>query len=158
LVDVAEVPTTPVSPQRGLGLLAALAAAAAGAIGLAFFFESIDDRIKTPDQVGSELGLPFMGLLPLVAGKTNENPLINNGVPASFSEAFRVVRMNVLFSSADEGGQTIVVTSAQPAEGKTLVASNLAIGIAQAGQRVLLVDADMRRPHVHDVLEMEQGP
>ena len=145
LVDVAEIPNVPVSPQRALGLLAALAAAMAGAVGLAFFFESIDDRIKVPDQITAELGLPFMGLLPLVPRTAGQNPLINNGVPANFSEAFRVIRMNVLFSSADEGGQTIVVTSAQPAEGKTLVASNLAIGIAQAGQRVLLVDADMRR-------------
>src|SRR5262249_2428738 len=85
-------------------------------------------------------------------------PLVTAGVPANFGEAIRSVRTNVLFSSADEGSRSLVVTSSGPGEGKTLVASNLAVAFAQAGQRVLLVDADMRRPRVHEVLDMSQEP
>ena len=75
-----------------------------------------------------------------------------------FAEAFRTIRTNVLFSSAQEGSRTIVVTSTGPGEGKTTVASNLAIGFAQAGQRVILIDADMRRPRVHEVFGHAQEP
>ena len=66
--------------------------------------------------------------------------------PANFAEAFRAIRTNVLFSSAQEGSRSIVVTSTGPGEGKSMVASNLAISLAQAGQRTLLIDADMRKP------------
>ena len=68
------------------------------------------------------------------------------------------MRTNLLFSSADEGGRSIVVTSTGPGEGKTLVAANLAVALAQSGQRVLLVDADMRKPRVHTVFNQPQAP
>ena len=67
-------------------------------------------------------------------------------MPGNFAEAFRAVRTNVLFSSAQEGSRSLVVTSTGPGEGKSMVASNLAISLAQAGQRMLLIDADMRKP------------
>ena len=79
-------------------------------------------------------------------------------LPQNFSEAFKSVRTNVLFSSADEGMRSLVVTSAGPGEGKSLVASNLAMALAQAGQRVLLIDADMRRPRVHEIFGGDQEP
>ena len=84
--------------------------------------------------------------------------LINNGVPPGFSEAFRTLRTSVLFSTVDAHTHTIVVTSARPGEGKTVTSSNLAMGIAQAGQRVVLIDTDMRRPRVHEVFDIEQEP
>ncbi len=70
----------------------------------------------------------------------------------------RRIRTNVLFSSADEGMRSLVVTSAGPGEGKSIVSSNLAIALAQAGQRVLLIDADMRRPRVHEIFGGNQEP
>jgi capsular exopolysaccharide synthesis family protein len=76
----------------------------------------------------------------------------------NFSEAFRGIRTNVLFSSADEGSRSIVVTSTAPGEGKSMVASNLAASLAQAGQRVLLIDADMRKPKAHEILGVAQEP
>jgi capsular exopolysaccharide synthesis family protein len=99
-------------------------------------------------------------MVPALAPKswTGKEPLIHTGVPPGFAEAFRTIRTNVLFSSADEGSRVLVVTSTGPGEGKTTVATNLAIGFAQAGQRVLLIDADMRRPRVHDVFGMKQEP
>ena len=84
--------------------------------------------------------------------------LLHEGVPPNFAEAIRGVRTNVLFSSADEGVRLIVVTSAGPGEGKSMFSSNLAVSLAQAGQRVLHVDADMRRPRVHAIFDIAQEP
>ena len=158
IVDAADVSADPVSPRRMLNLLIGLLVGAICGVGVAFFFEYMDNRIKTPEELQSHLGLPSMGLIPKLTGEHASDPLINNGVPQNFSEAFRGLRTNVLFSFADEGARSIVVTSTGPGEGKTTVATNLALGMAMAGQRVLLIDADMRRPRVHEALKMEREP
>ena len=97
-------------------------------------------------------------MLPALQQKEDRYPLLSDGVPADFSEAFRTFRTNVLFSSAEEGGRALVVTSTAPREGKSLVASNLAISLAQAGQRALLIDADLRKPKVHEIFGLGQEP
>jgi capsular exopolysaccharide synthesis family protein len=102
-----------------------------------------------------------LGLIPTIPGKSitsGESPLINNGVPANFAEAFRTLRTNILFSFADDGPRSFVITSTSPNEGKTLVASNLAVAFAQTGQRVLLIDADLRRARVHEIFNRSQEP
>ena len=83
---------------------------------------------------------------------------IDDAVPPAFGEAIRAVRTNVLFSSAEDGVHTVVVTSAGPGEGKSLFSSNLSVSLAQAGQRVLHIDADMRRPRVHEIFDVTQEP
>ena len=160
IVDNAERPRAPVTPRKGLNLLLALFGGGMLAVGLAFFFEYLDNRIKTPDEIKAHLGLPFLGLIPTIPDKELQGaaPLLNNGVPANFSEALRTVRTNLLFSSAEEGMRSIVVTSTGPSEGKTVVSSNLAMALAQAGQRVLLIDADMRRPQLHDRFGQKAEP
>jgi succinoglycan biosynthesis transport protein ExoP len=160
VVDRAQTPMRPVSPRKGLNLLLAVFGGAFFACGLALFFEHIDSRIKTPDEVIAYLQLPHLGLLPALNEKqfANAYPLISKGAPPNFAEAFRDLRTNVLFSSAEEGSRSIVVTSTGPGEGKSLVAANLAISLAQATQRVLLLDADLRKPQVHDIFEVAQEP
>ena len=158
VIDQAETPRRPASPNVPANLLLAFFGGLTLAVGIAFFFEYLDNRIKTPDEIKAHLGLPFLGLVPALFAKDLHDPLISKGVPANFSEAFRAIRTNVLFSSADEGPKVIVVTSAGPGEGKTLVASNLAVAMAQAAQRVLLMDADMRRPRVHSLFGIAQEP
>jgi capsular exopolysaccharide synthesis family protein len=160
VVDRAERPRAPVTPQKALNLLLAVLGGGTLAVGFAFFFEYIDSRIKTPDELRVHLRLPSLGMLPALEGKAwkGKEPLINQGVPPNFAEAFRSLRTNVLFSSAEDGSRTLVVTSTGPGEGKTTVAANLAMGFAQAGQRVLLIDADMRRPRVHEVFRQKQEP
>ena len=160
VVDRAMAPGSPISPNVRGEMTFAFIAGLVLAIGLAFGFEYLDNRIKTPQELKSTLAIPFLGMVPCVAHDKHArgNPLLNNGVPQNFSEAFRTVRTNVLFSSAEEGMRTLVITSAGPGEGKSLVASNLAIAMAQAGQRVLLIDADMRRPRVHEIFGGEQEP
>ena len=85
-------------------------------------------------------------------------PLLSDGVPPDFAEAFRAIRTNVLFSSAEEGSRVARHHQHRTRRGQDVGGSNLAIGFAQAGQRVLLIDADMRRPRVHDVFGCEQEP
>jgi capsular exopolysaccharide synthesis family protein len=158
IVDRAEVPRSPSYPRKMMNLGMAGFGGLVFAVGLVFFFEYMDNRIKTPDELKAHLGVPYLGMVPALFGKEIESPLINNGVPAHFSEAFRGIRTSVLFSSVDEGGKAIAITSTGPGEGKTIVASNLAIALAQSGQRVLLIDADMRRPRVCTVFGMTQTP
>jgi capsular exopolysaccharide synthesis family protein len=121
----------------------------------------VDNRIRTPQELKAHLAIPFLGMVPAV-GKSRDaspNPLMNTtGIPANFNEAFKTVRTNVLFSSAEDGLRSLVVTSAGPGEGKSIVAANLAIALAQVGQRVLLIDADMRRPRVHEIFGHDQEP
>lgn len=158
IVDRAETPRSPAYPRTSLNLLLATIGGLALAIGCAIFFEYMDNHVKTPDEIKAHLGLPYLGMVPAVFEKGMETPLIHGGAPANFCEAFRGVRTSVLFSSAEPGGKTVAVTSTGPGEGKTIVAANLAVALAQCGQRVLLVDADMRKPRVAEVFGMEETP
>lgn len=160
VVDEAERPRAPVTPRVRFNLTLGFLGGLLLACGLAFFFEYLDSRIKTPDDIKTHLGLPHLGMLPFISPKVLNGtyPLISNGVPATFSEAFKALRTNVLFSTPQEGSRSIAVTSTGPGEGKSMVAANMAVGFAQAGQRVLLIDADMRKPKVHEVFGVEQEP
>ncbi len=159
VVDPAESPRSAISPnlQRSFGL--SMVASVALSLGLVFFVEYLDNRLKTPQDLKTHLGVPFLGMLPAVTKRHGLSPLLtNDNIPGPFSEAFKTIRTGVLFSSAEEGLRTIVVTSAGPGEGKSLVSANLAISLAQTGLRVLLIDADMRRPRIHETFEIAQEP
>jgi capsular exopolysaccharide synthesis family protein len=160
VVDRAEFPEWPVLPQSRRDITMAALGGLVLALGLAFGFEYFDSRIKSPDEVKAFLGLPFLGMIPSVTTKdpNGEAPMLSPDVPPSFAEAIRAVRTAVLFSSADEGARSVIVTSTGPSEGKTLISSSLAISLAQAGQRTLVVDADMRRPRLHEALGRSQEP
>ena len=158
VIDAAEIPRGPASPNIPINLMLGLFGGTTLALGLTFFFEYLDSRIKSPEEVKAHLGLSFIGMVPALFEKDLKDPLMSNAVPANFAEAFRAIRSNVLFSSADEGSKVLVVTSSAPGEGKTLVATNLAVALAQANQRVLVVDADMRKPRVHSVFQHAQEP
>ena len=119
IVDHAEVPGSPVSPNIFNNILMALLGGLTLAIGLAFTFEYADDRIKNPDEMKKHLGLPFLGIVPALFDKNLTTPLIDKGAPNMFAESFRSIRTNVLFSSTDQGGRLVVVTSSTPGEGKT---------------------------------------
>jgi capsular exopolysaccharide synthesis family protein len=160
VVDPAEQPRSPVLPNTRLNLMGGVAGGAFLAVMLALGFDYLDSRIKTPEEIETYLGLPHLGMLPLMnkVATGGKYVRLDGAPPANFSEAFRTVRTNVLFSSATEGGQTLIVTSTGPGEGKSLVASNLAISLALAGRRTLLIDADMRKPKVQDVFSVDAEP
>jgi capsular exopolysaccharide synthesis family protein len=159
IIDRAEQPRTPVSPNRTLNVTLGILGGLLLAVVFAFFYEYLDNRLKDPDEIHACLGLAPLGMLPALGPQRTKGPLLlNNGVPPNFAEMFRTIRTNILFSSPDGAPRTLAVTSSGPGEGKTLVSSNLAVACALAGQRVLLIDADMRRSQMHDLFDVELSP
>ena len=159
IVDPAETPRAPSNIGSRNSFVVALLGGLMLGVGLAFLLEYLDNRIKSPDEIPTHLRIPFLGMVPALFGPDTQTLLLSNGAPANFAESFRGLRTNLLFSSADDqGGRTIVVTSTAPSEGKTAVSTNLAVALAQAGTRVLLLDADMRKPRVHAVFDQPQRP
>jgi capsular exopolysaccharide synthesis family protein len=159
IVDAAETPRYPVSPKKGRNILFALFGGALGAMALAFFLEYLDNKIKSPEEIKNTLGIPFIGMIPNVRdANVSAAQKPGEGIPEHFAESFRTIRTNVLFSMPEDGRRCLVVTSTAPGEGKSLVASNLAIALAQAGQRTLIIDGDMRKPRQHDIFGQTQEP
>ena len=150
VMDRAEAPGAPFSPNARRDWFTALMAGMLVALGLAFGIEYLDDTVKTPDDVTGKLRLPLLGLVPSVRDK--RVPLLSEPVPHDFGEAFRSLRTSLVFTTGADGPRVIAVTSSQPLEGKTTTACNLGMVLALGGSRVLLVDADMRRPGLHTVI------
>lgn len=128
-------------------------------LGVVFAIEWIDDRLRTPDDIRRRLGLQCLGLMPELRGsRPGAAPLLQPGVAPSFVEAVRALRTSVMAATIAKPRHMIVVAGTREGEGKSLVASSLAISLAQARQNVLLVDADMRRPQVHALLDAPLQP
>ncbi len=156
IVESATMPTTPVRPKASLNTALAAVVGLMLAVGVVFLIEYLDDSVHSAEQASQVLKLPVIGAIArLPNGKDNGkgNKLIASAEPRSpVAEAFRSLRTNIQFSSVDKPIHTILITSAGPAEGKSLVSANLAVVMAQAGLRVILVDADLRRPAAHKFL------
>jgi succinoglycan biosynthesis transport protein ExoP len=153
LMDRAVVPGTPYTPDIKRNFMLGALAGLLLSLGLVLAIDYLDDTVKTPEDITRRLKLPFLGLVPAVKGLNH--PLLSQEVPHEFGEAFRALRTSLVFSSGSEGTRVIGVTSAQPLEGKTTTACNMAIALAYGGSRVLLIDADMRRPSVSRTLGIE---
>lgn len=152
LQDSAVAPADPFKPDASRNLLMALFVGFALAGALAFGLDYLDDTIKTPEDITRKLRIPFLGLVPSVRG--DKQPVLSGPVPHDFGEAYRALRTSLVFTSGGESTRIITCTSAQPLEGKTTTACNLAMVLAFGGSRVLLIDADMRRPGVHKALKI----
>ena len=152
VVDRAEVPTAPFTPNHRRDWMIALLLGTVLALGGVFGLDYLDDSVRTPEDVKRRLHLPLMGLVPSVRGE--RHPLLSGPVPHDFGEAFRSLRTSLMAHKASNGPHLVAVTSAQPLEGKTTTAANIAMALAVGGARVLLVDADMRRPNVHKVVRL----
>jgi polysaccharide biosynthesis transport protein len=170
-VDKARVPTSPSEPNVPRNLTFALALGFTTGIGLAFLLEGIDNTVRTPEQAQAISGLPSLGMIPLgsksgieaaarrltVATSREAVELVTQSRPQSqMAEAYRALRTSLLLTSLGGPPKVILVTSALPQEGKTTTSINTAIVLAQKGTRVLLIDADLRRPSIHKTLGM--GP
>ena len=111
IIDEAEVPRSPISPRRAANLLLGFLVGGLFGVGLAFGFEYLDNRIRHPEEIKTHLGVAFLGCVPRAAGlERNEAALITDDVPPAFLEAIRSVRTNLLFSSAEEGTRSILVS------------------------------------------------
>jgi capsular exopolysaccharide synthesis family protein len=147
IVDQAEIPQAPTSPNLLKNLLIALIAGT-GLAGLALFLkDQLDDAIRVPEDIEHKLRLPLLGVVPKVGDRDPDGALADPKSPVS--EAYNSLRGALLYSTMHGLPQVMLVTSAQPAEGKTTTSYALATGFARMGRRVLLVDADLRRPSVH---------
>jgi len=147
IIESAALPGQPVSPNHltngALGLLLGLLAG----IGLAFLRERLDDRFKDRAEVEKTLGVPVLATVPRFHGEKRASALISIAQPESLaSEAYRSLRTNVQFIAAQQQIRSILTTSPSAGEGKTVTTCNLAVTLAQAGRRVILVSADLRRP------------
>jgi capsular exopolysaccharide synthesis family protein len=159
IVERAEPPAAPYSPRRMRNYQLAFLIGLALGVGLAMLFEHADNTVKTPEDL-KEMNLPFLGLVPRSAHSPSVVTQIAQraGPDVAVEEAYRVIRTNLVFASPGEGGKVLLVTSANPSEGKTTSVAHLAAALAGSGARVLVVDADLRRPALHRQLRAEKAP
>lgn len=159
IIQPAVVNETPVAPRPLLNALLAAVVAFMVVSAAVFVVEYLDDAIKDPDEVEAILGLPTLGTIERMAGGKERLPIYRLATllyPRSgAAEAYRALRTNVEFAAVDEPIRRLLITSALPAEGKTVTAANLAVAFAQGGRRVLLVDADLRKPGVHEIFAVD---
>ncbi|MBI4329592.1 MAG: polysaccharide biosynthesis tyrosine autokinase [Chloroflexi bacterium] len=165
IVSRAETPRTPVSPDVPLNAVLGGIAGLLVSLVIASVVEYLDDTVKSDDEVEKLLHLPAVGTVPRLTadalsssfGDPRELGVGADGSRSPAAEAFRVLRTNLDLSRVDKPVQTLLVTSAAPSEGKTFTAANLAVASAQAGKRVILVDADLRRPSAHRLFGLANG-
>lgn len=160
IVQQADAPKLPIAPKITRTIILGAVLGLMLGIGLAFFFDYLDDTVKTPEDVERHLRVSALGFVPDIEVDKKRGAMdgfAQRGMfslikpRSSVSEAYRATRTSIYFSSTSKSAKTILITSVEPKEGKTTTASNLALVMAQSGDRVLLVDADLRKPMVHDV-------
>lgn len=152
IVDSAQPGKRPDKPNKTLYISLGVVVGLLVGIGLAFFIEYLDTSVKTIDDVERALQSPVLGVIPQHVGI-----LADESAESQHAEAYRVLRTNLLFSRKDDKLNSIVVVSAGAGEGKSTTAVNLATVFAQAGQRILLIDSDLRRPTLHKVLKVSNN-
>ncbi len=177
IVDPAMIPSTPSRPAKMRNIALAFLVGLVGGIGFALLREYLDNTVKTPDDVETLTHLPSLAVVPafgeegtieakrngyfgMASGNGHDKriELVAQHLPKSqMSEAFRALRTALLLSQPDHPPQVILVTSALPREGKTTAAANLAVTLAQLGDKTVLVDADLRKPGVGRLLNLGSG-
>ena len=175
VVDYSPVPKGPIGPRRMQSLALAMLISLVFGVALARYLDYLDDSIHSAEDVEKTLRLPALAVIPAIGslsrrrlrssnmslqtqnGSGTSPLLLDMGSRSPLAEAYKQLRTSVLLSSAGGAPKTLLVTSSQPAEGKTTTAVNTAMSLAQTGAMVLVIDADMRRPRVHQILETDNS-
>jgi polysaccharide biosynthesis transport protein len=175
IVDYALTPDTPVGPNRTRTVIAAFFLSIGLGVGLALFFEYLDDTVHSTEEVERMLHLPALAVIPSVGsgarrrvlpgstalqkqngnGNGHSELLMNVDSRSPLAEAYRHLRTSVLLSTAGRAPKSLLVTSSLPGEGKTTTAVNTAMSLAQTGASVVIIDADMRRPRLQSIFDMQ---
>ena len=158
IIEKAELPQTPAKPNKKRNILLGIVLGLFGGIGLAFFFEYLDNTVKTPEDVEEKYNIPVIGTIDLIKDKKQTVvQAVMKDSSSLIAESFKGMRTAVLLSSADNPPKILLVSSFTPGEGKSSVSASLAMSLAHAGKKVLLIDADMRRPVQHKYFNIENS-
>lgn len=155
IIDEAQVPESPFTPRLGLNLAAALALFIMFAGAIIYALELLNNSFAVPDQIEDELKLPVLGILPHLPDHEIVSALENE--TSAISEAYRTLRSSLQFTGTESSMKSLLVTSSEPSEGKSTTAYKLAKDFANLGKKVLIVDADLRKPRMHRVFKMDAG-
>jgi len=158
IISRADVPIVPSFPKKKLTIILAAIGSLFIAIVLVFVVERLDNCFRNSEQLESMTGVPVIGMVPLVTsllGRTNVNQYLLDNPTSTVSEAMRSIRTSLLLSNVDHPPKVIGITSSVPSEGKSTAALWLAQVIAASGQKVLLIDGDLRRPNVHKIMQID---
>jgi tyrosine-protein kinase Etk/Wzc len=166
IVDPAITPDNPIKPQKKKNLLLGLLVGLMFGVGAAFFMDYLDDTIKDEEEAKRSLDWPMLAMIPGIESSddgahppTRASRLIVQHKPkSSVAEAFRGLRTAIHFSSLKRDTKVIMITSSFPGEGKSTIAANLGLTFAQAGNRVMLIDCDLRRPSMNTIFEQPRSP
>ncbi len=164
IVYPASVPDQPVKPKKARNILLAAVLGLFLGVTAAFGLENLDTTLKTPEEVENWLEVPNLAMIPHLDMVRTDEPeelleiVVVNGRQPLAAEAYRGLRTSILFSASGQAPKTLLVTSSLPLEGKTVTAANLAEVMAQAEGEVLLVDADLRRPTLHQIFQVDKEP
>ncbi|MBN1218844.1 MAG: polysaccharide biosynthesis tyrosine autokinase [Anaerolineae bacterium] len=155
VIEPAQLPYSPISPNVKMNVLLAAAVGFVLAVSAALVLEYLDDTLRSTEDLGTTLGLTVLGSIGRIKGGDHNDKLITAHGPYSpLSEAYRMVRTNVQFLAVDQPAKSIMVTSPNPGEGKSLTAANLGVIMAQANLRTIIVDTDLRRPILHKIFRV----
>ncbi len=169
IVDRAAIPNFTIAPRRKRSIMLAMMVGLVMGITLAFFLEYVDNSIKMPEDVTQYLDIPFLGFIPKMSVKAlpsseiqyQTEKMVSLAPRSIVSEAYRSLRTNVTFSALNDAsepfgaGSSLLITSAEPSEGKSCTVTNLGIAMAQSGRKTLIIDCDFRRPIMHQIFDVK---
>ncbi len=154
VLDRAEIPKEPYKPNKTLNIMLSIVVGLLGGIGIAFFTEYLDNTVKTPEDIEKKVYLPHLGFVPTYINKKEKLPveyIAHNREDSIIAEAYRSIRTFLLLSTGGKPPRIMMVTSPIREDGKTTTAINTAISLCKSDAKVVLVDADMRKPRLHRI-------